>query len=130
MESIQREIDAIDQMENSIPKIFGLKSEKLQNALMHGRLIIYFIKEAFWLYFNTYRHPKSLPKKSELWHYWKLSCDRTERIQKGHKFWNVLQEENVLKKYPHDRDHDRKVAEQLDAQSSEVTNTGNILRDT
>jgi hypothetical protein len=47
MESIQREIDAIDQMENSIPKIFGLKSEKLQNALMHGRLIIYFIKELF-----------------------------------------------------------------------------------
>lgn len=40
MESIQREIDAIDEMENSIPKIFGLKSEKLQNALMNGRLIL------------------------------------------------------------------------------------------
>eukprot|EP01035_Chromulina_nebulosa_P035014 gene35014-47048_t len=101
MESIQREIDAIDEMENSIPKIFGLKSEKLQNALMNGR------------------HPKSLPKKSELWHYWKLSCDRTERIQKGHKFWNVLQEENVMKKFPHDREHDRRIAEQLHAQSSE-----------
>ena len=43
MESIQREIDAIDQMEGSIPKIFGLKSEKLQNALMHGRYSVFHI---------------------------------------------------------------------------------------
>ena len=39
MESIQKEIDAIDELECSIPKIFGLKSEKLQNALMHGRYV-------------------------------------------------------------------------------------------
>ena len=99
---------------------------------MEGTVCFIFHKECVFIYFvsfsllvsdlflNTSRHPKSLPKKSELWHYWKLSCDRRERIQKGHKFWNVLHEENVMKKYPHDRDHDRKVAEQLDAQSSEV----------
>ncbi len=42
------------------------------------------------------RHPKSLPKTSELWHYNKLSTQRRNRINKGHTFWEVINEENSL----------------------------------
>jgi len=38
-ESIRKEIEAMDLMENSIPKIFGVKSEKLQHSLLHGRFL-------------------------------------------------------------------------------------------
>jgi len=38
-ESIKKEIQAMDLMENSIPKIFGVKSDKLQHPLLNGRLL-------------------------------------------------------------------------------------------
>jgi hypothetical protein len=44
---------------------------------------------------NMGRHPASMPKKSELWHYTKLSTQRRNRIKKGHGFWEVVDEENV-----------------------------------
>ena len=37
VESVHKEIAAMDLMESSIPKIFGSKSDKLQSSLMKGR---------------------------------------------------------------------------------------------
>eukprot|EP01032_Pedospumella_encystans_P009878 gene9878-11592_t len=49
---------------------------------------------------GTGRHPASLPKNSELWHYSKLSTQRRDRIKKGHQFWDVVEEENVTSTIP------------------------------
>eukprot|EP00602_Paraphysomonas_sp_CaronLab_P004899 CAMPEP_0185026632 /NCGR_PEP_ID=MMETSP1103-20130426/10970_1 /TAXON_ID=36769 /ORGANISM="Paraphysomonas bandaiensis, Strain Caron Lab Isolate" /LENGTH=863 /DNA_ID=CAMNT_0027560281 /DNA_START=92 /DNA_END=2683 /DNA_ORIENTATION=- len=48
---------------------------------------------------NTYtrgllkgRHPRSFPRQSELWHHYKSSSKRLERVTKGHKLWSVIAE--------------------------------------
>ena len=46
------------------------------------------------------RHPSSLKKDSELYHYAKLSNNRKSRIQRGHSFWNVIEEENIHESIP------------------------------
>mmetsp|Transcript_24802 Transcript_24802/g.25431 ORF Transcript_24802/g.25431 Transcript_24802/m.25431 type:complete len:811 (-) Transcript_24802:16-2448(-) len=38
------------------------------------------------------RHPRSFPRQSELWHHYKASSKRLERVSKGHKLWNILDE--------------------------------------
>lgn len=38
------------------------------------------------------RHPRSFPRQSELWHHYKSSSKRLERVSKGHKLWNILDE--------------------------------------
>jgi hypothetical protein len=62
---------------NDVSKYFGAMAQKKQKAM------------------NTGRHPSSMPKNSELWHYSKLSTQRRERIKKGHQFWDVIDEESV-----------------------------------
>lgn len=46
------------------------------------------------------RHPSSLKKDSELYHYAKLSSNRKNRIQRGHSFWNVIEEESIHESIP------------------------------
>lgn len=60
-----------------VAKYFGVVAQKKQKAMSTGR------------------HPSSMPKNSELWHYSKLSTQRRDRIKKGHQFWDVIDEENV-----------------------------------
>ena len=40
------------------------------------------------------RHPRSFPKQSELWHHYKASASRLERVVKGHNLWNIIDEED------------------------------------
>lgn len=39
------------------------------------------------------RHPRSYPKQSELWHHYKASAARLDRVTKGHNLWNIMDEE-------------------------------------
>ena len=46
-------------------------------------------------YIRRGKHPASIKRESELFHYTDLSSKRRERISKGHKFWNVIDEETI-----------------------------------
>lgn len=46
-------------------------------------------------YIQRGKHPSSIKRESELFHYTDLSSKRRERISKGHKFWNVIDEETI-----------------------------------
>jgi len=46
-------------------------------------------------YIQRGKHPASIKRDSELFHYTDLSSKRRERISKGHKFWSVIDEETI-----------------------------------
>lgn len=73
-----------------VSTFFGVKAMQKQKAM------------------NTGRHPSSLPKNSELWHYSKLSTQRRNRIKKGHQFWNVIDQENIEATVPTPPEPDQK----------------------
>lgn len=60
-------------IDTKLPDYFHVKATHHQISMIKGR------------------HPSSLPKDSELWHYSKVSNHRRSRIQKGHSFWDVVQ---------------------------------------
>jgi hypothetical protein len=74
--SLQVEKDLIRQkfIDKQIPEYFGVRTLVQQKSVIQGR------------------HPVSLKKDSELWHYTKQSNERQQRIKKGHGFWDVINE--------------------------------------
>jgi hypothetical protein len=74
--SLQVEKDLIRQkfIDKQIPEYFGVRTLVQQKSVIQGR------------------HPGSLKKDSELWHYTKQSNERQQRIKKGHGFWDVINE--------------------------------------
>ena len=87
-------------LEDQLPKIFGVKQDKNHINMSAGR------------------HPRSLANNSEMGHYLDLSNKRQSRLQKGHTFWKVLEEESLISKYPTDRTHDRIVAAKEDMENT------------
>lgn len=75
--NLKVEHEASKIIDEKLPKFFGVKATKQQVSMVHGR------------------HPKSLPRDSELWIYNKISAERRSRIKKGHEFWKVLSETNL-----------------------------------
>lgn len=63
-------------IDHSHPEYFALKAQQNLKSVISGR------------------HPKSLPKNSELWHYSKVSTERRNRIKKGHQFWDVVEKDD------------------------------------
>jgi hypothetical protein len=61
-------------MQIKLPEFFGVKAIQEQHGILKGR------------------HPASMKKESELWHYTKQSNERHRRIKKGHSFWDVINE--------------------------------------
>jgi hypothetical protein len=61
-------------MQIKLPEFFGVKAIQEQHGILKGR------------------HPASMKKESELWHYTKQSNERHQRIKKGHSFWDVINE--------------------------------------
>lgn len=57
-----------------LPEYFGVKAVEEQRSIIKGR------------------HPQSMKRESELWHYARSSNERHERIKRGHGFWNVIQD--------------------------------------
>jgi hypothetical protein len=75
--NLRVEQDASKIIDEKLPRFFGAKATKQQVSMVHGR------------------HPKSLPRDSELWIYNKISAERRSRIKKGHEFWTVINETNL-----------------------------------
>jgi hypothetical protein len=61
-------------IEKKLPSFFGVVAMKQQRSMVAGR------------------HPKSLKKESELWHYAKNADERRKRIKNGHSFWGTIAE--------------------------------------
>eukprot|EP00601_Ochromonadales_sp_CCMP2298_P014605 CAMPEP_0173225496 /NCGR_PEP_ID=MMETSP1142-20121109/4912_1 /TAXON_ID=483371 /ORGANISM="non described non described, Strain CCMP2298" /LENGTH=262 /DNA_ID=CAMNT_0014153851 /DNA_START=424 /DNA_END=1209 /DNA_ORIENTATION=- len=68
-----------------IASFFGVRASNKHKAMSQGR------------------HPSSLPKDSELWHYNKLSTQRRNRVRNGHAIFNVIEEETVHSLIPEEK---------------------------
>lgn len=64
-------------IDEKLPRFFGVIAAKHQASVIRGR------------------HPKSLPRDSELWHYNKVSGQRRVMIQRGQHLWDVLDKEKL-----------------------------------
>jgi hypothetical protein len=73
------------------------------------------------------RHPKSLPRNSELWHYSKLSAVRKMRVNKGHQFWEVIGQEEHLHDGQHHEHHLYNNSDDDLTQGSYTIGTGNEI---
>lgn len=90
-----------DYLQEQLPRIFSVKQDKIQRYMKAGR------------------NPKSLQTHNEMSHYLRLSHERQARIEKGHTFWSVVEEESLIHKYPTDKDYSKIVAaEEEDALSN------------
>jgi hypothetical protein len=67
-------VDSLSSSTSTLPD-FSSKHNKYTRGLLKGR------------------HPRSFPKQSELWHHYKSSASRLDRVTKGHNLWNVVDEE-------------------------------------
>eukprot|EP01031_Cornospumella_fuschlensis_P044172 gene44172-54003_t len=68
-----------DFIDSHVPRYFGVKSTQYQKSIIRGR------------------HPVSIPKDSELWYYSKMSAERKDKILRGNRFWDVINESNANK---------------------------------
>lgn len=64
--------EAQEAIDHKLPHFFGARAALYQKSIVRGR------------------HPVSIPKDSELWHYSKISAERRTRILRGHHFWDVI----------------------------------------
>eukprot|EP01038_Epipyxis_sp_PR26KG_P009220 gene9220-12432_t len=100
---------------NELPHFFGIKETDKQIGLVRGR------------------HPNSFTRNGELWSYHHSAAKRRERIYKGHRFWNVVENENLNQKLEqdflsiqnspkHSMNITRKRAQQLSSNAISVSN--------
>ena len=86
-------------------------------------------------YIQRGKHPASIKRESELFHYTDLSSKRRERISKGHKFWNVIDEETIEATIPRlevaqEKTGDRRMQHPLAGPSSfsSLTSSGMMMQ--